>query len=108
MKPAICRRCGLPSRSFYGAVALLSRAGRPLIVNFTLRLAQLVEPDRAWRIVTSNDHSTVWDGAQTLFDFNFLALGVNPDECFALADKRRLRPGQELNVYMAQHYSKAA
>ena len=30
------------------------------------------------------------------------------DDCFALADKRRFRPGQEMKVYMADHYSVAA
>jgi hypothetical protein len=46
------------------------------LVNFALELAQHVEPNRAWRIITSQEHSTVWDGKDTLFDFNFLALGV--------------------------------
>jgi hypothetical protein len=45
------------------------------IVNFTLHLAMLAEPQRTWRIVTSARHSTVWDGKRTLFDFNFQALG---------------------------------
>src|SRR5438270_729454 len=37
------------------------------LVNFNLRLATLAEPDRRWRIITSPDHSTVWDGNWTLF-----------------------------------------
>jgi hypothetical protein len=65
------------------------------LVNFNLRLAQLVEPDRPWRIVTSQDHSTVWDGNETLFDFNFLAFGVPPDQCFAMANERHLALGKE-------------
>jgi hypothetical protein len=77
------------------------------LVNFNLRLAQLVEPDRPWRIITSENHSTVWDGDQTLFDFNLLAFGVPPDECFALANEEHLPPGQELEVHMAEHYSVA-
>lgn len=77
------------------------------LVNFNLRLAQLVEPARPWRIVTSQEHSTVWDGEQTLFDFNFLALGVPPQECFKLANKRQLKAGKELRVYLAEHWSKA-
>jgi hypothetical protein len=75
------------------------------LVNFNLRLALLVEPDRPWRIVTSRAHSTVWDGDQTLFDFNFLAFGIAPDECFRLANERRLLSGRELSVHKAQHYS---
>jgi hypothetical protein len=78
------------------------------LVNFNLRLAQLVAPDRPWRIVTSDKHSTVWDGEETLFDFNFLALGVPPDECFRLADRKRLAPGKELRVHLARHWSEAA
>jgi hypothetical protein len=71
------------------------------LVNFNLRLATLVEPDRNWRILTSDEHSTVWDGDRTLFDINFLALGISPGECFRLANGRQLRPGKELRVYLA-------
>jgi hypothetical protein len=73
--------------------------------NWALGLAQLVRPDRPWRIITSNKHSTVWDGKDTLFDFNFLALGVTPEECFSLAHKRELAPGQHIKTYFAEHYS---
>jgi hypothetical protein len=65
------------------------------LVNFNLRLAQLAEPDRPWRIVTSQDHSTVWDGKETLFDFNFLALGIPADRCFEMANEQHLAPGKE-------------
>jgi hypothetical protein len=41
-----------------------------------LKLAMQVEPNRIWHIVTSDEHSTVWDGKKTLSDMNFLALGV--------------------------------
>jgi hypothetical protein len=78
------------------------------LVNFNLRLAQLAEPRRPWCILTSDEHSTVWDGDQTLFDFNFLALGVAPEECFRLANRRQLKPGRELKVYLAEHFSAAA
>src|SRR5438067_2410817 len=55
----------------------------------------LVEPNRPWRILNSEKHSTVWDGEETLFELNFLALGVEPEDCFALASEggRELRPG---------------
>ena len=65
------------------------------LVNFNLRLAQLVDPGRSWRIVTSEKHSTVWDGKETLFEFNFLAFGIPADECFAMANVEHLRPGKE-------------
>ncbi len=56
------------------------------LVNFNLILAQLAEPKKEWRIVTSQLHSTVWDGELTLFDLNGLALfnGGAP-ECFIYA-----------------------
>lgn len=75
------------------------------LVNFNLRLAQLVEPDRPWRIVTSEKHSTVWDGSRTIFEFNFLAFGTPADECFALANGLHLLVGKQLRVYMAEHWS---
>jgi hypothetical protein len=76
------------------------------LVNFNLRLAMLVERDRPWRIITSVKHSTVWDGAETLFDFNFLAMGVDPAECFKLAYDQELKPGEYLlPVVFAAHYT---
>ena len=64
------------------------------LVNFTLRLAMLVEPDREWRIVTSEEHSTVWDGRDTLFEFNFQAFGESPRSCFFAAHDDELSPGE--------------
>jgi hypothetical protein len=78
------------------------------LVNFNLRLAQLVEPNRPWRIVTSEKHSTVWDGEQTLFEFNFLALGIAPDECFALANVDHLPLGKEYRAGRPVPWGKAA
>lgn len=75
------------------------------IVNFTLRLATLVEPKRSWRIVTSQEHSTVWDGKATLFDFNFQAFGIKASEAFRLADEKRLPVGKRLRVYFAESTS---
>jgi hypothetical protein len=74
------------------------------VVNFCLRLAELVEPGRPWRIVSSQKHSTVWDGAETLFDINFLALGIDPDEAWRLAseDGRELKAGREKRCYVLQ------
>ena len=75
------------------------------LVNFTLRLAMLVEPDQKWRIITSQKHSTVWNGDDTLFDFNFRAFGIEPNECFQLANVKELRPGKYMRVYFAAHYT---
>jgi hypothetical protein len=63
------------------------------LVNFNLMLAMRVEPKNPWRIITSEKHSTVWDGRSLLFDLNFHANGVTALECFQLADDTRLRPG---------------
>jgi hypothetical protein len=46
------------------------------LVNFNLRLAELAEPRRSWRILTSDSHSTVWAGDWTLFDLNYSAFRV--------------------------------
>ena len=75
------------------------------LVNFNLELAQLVEPKKKWRIVTSQGHSTVWDGEETLFDMNFSALGVEPDKAFNIANKKHLPIGKRLMVYYAEHHT---
>ena len=62
-------------------------------------------PDRPWRIITSDLHSTVWDGEKTLFDFNYQAMGVPPDDCFANAFEDELEPGELSEVGFAEHYT---
>ena len=67
------------------------------LVNFNLKLAQLVEPDRKWRIITSDKHSTVWDGMPKgglLFEFNYLAGGTPASKCFVIAYQQELCPGE--------------
>jgi hypothetical protein len=68
------------------------------LVNFALRLASLVEPDQPWRIITSAKHSTVWNGADLLFELNYLAMDISARECFeaACTDGRVLRIGKYL------------
>jgi hypothetical protein len=55
------------------------------LVNVALELAKLVEPDRPWRIISGKNHSTVWDGNETLFDLFYAINGVEPDECYISA-----------------------
>lgn len=86
--------------------AYVKHAACHWLVNFNLELAKLVEPKRAWRIITSDDHSCVWDGGVTLFDMNFSALGVRPNEAFNTAYKKSLPIGKRMIVYYASHYSK--
>jgi hypothetical protein len=74
------------------------------LVNFSLRLATLVEPERPWRIVTSSKHSTIWDGANTIFEFNFQAFGIHATECFNAAIGKELRPGRYRKVHFAKHF----
>ena len=74
------------------------------LVNFSLRLAMLVEPERPWRIVTSSKHSTIWDGANTIFEFNFQAFGIDATECFNAAIGKELRPGRYRKVHFAKHF----
>ena len=80
------------------------------LVNFSLRLAERVEPDRPWRIITSDSHSTVWDGTGLLFDFNLQAMGSHPERCFDLAyygsARAELLPGELLDVYFAEHWKR--
>lgn len=77
------------------------------LVNFNLKLAQLVEPKKEWQILTSQKHSTVWDGNDTLFDFNFSALGVDPQEAFDMAyeDGELIEIGKTIEIHFAEHYT---
>jgi hypothetical protein len=72
------------------------------LVNFTLRLATLVLPSRSWRILTSNHHSTVWDGKKVLFDFNCFLMDFPVDKCFERANDQELAPGAYLEVGFAE------
>jgi hypothetical protein len=47
----------------------------------------------------------VWDGENTLFEFNYLALGIGAEECFRCARQRELPVGKPLRVYLAAHYT---
>ena len=76
------------------------------LCNFWLVTAEHVLPDRPWRIITSEKHSTVWDGDETLFDFNFQAFGIDPDECFATAYDEELPVGKHRKTYVAQYWRK--
>jgi hypothetical protein len=69
--------------------------------NSLLRLAELAEPRRPWRIRTGGGHSTVWDGEETLFDFYWLALDIPASESFAMSSGRALKPGRQLRTYPA-------
>jgi hypothetical protein len=77
------------------------------LVNFTLKLAMLVMPNQPWRIITSAKHSTVWNGGDLIFDFNFQAFGISPSECFEDAfEGEQLAVGEYLKCYMAEHWKR--
>ena len=57
------------------------------LVRFNLHLAKMVDPSREWRIISSDEHSTVWDGKETIFEFNFYAMGIPADTAFEMAFK---------------------
>ena len=71
------------------------------LANFALRLAMLTEPSREWRVISSEYHSTVWDGRNTLFEFNWQAFGTPPADCFQAAFDRELPPGKYMEVGVA-------
>ena len=76
------------------------------LVNANLKLAEFAEPNREWRILTSQTHSTVWDGELTLFDMNYCAFGEPPQHSFLDAYGRELKAGKQLKVGWAEHYTK--
>jgi len=81
------------------------------LVNHNLVLAQAVRPAKPWRVLTSDKHSTVFDGDAMLFDLNFFALGVPAREAYTLAtaaDYEELPTGAHLKVYCPEHYKRAA
>ena len=84
--------------------AYVKHAACHWLVNFNLRLAGLAEPRRPWRILTSERHSTVWDGDRTLFDLNFSAFGISPQECFESARVRELPVGKYRRCGLAEHW----
>lgn len=74
------------------------------LVNFNLYVISKAEPKRDWVIVTSEKHSTVWDGDDTLYDLNFLALGIDPKEAFQLASEGEIFDiGDTLDVGYAKN-----
>lgn len=98
---AKCRNIGIMSPAYW---KYCRHSACHWIVNFALKLAMLSEPSRKWRIISSQSHSTVWDGRQTLFDFNFQAMGIDAEECYEIAmeENKELLPGKMLRVYYAE------
>ena len=53
--------------------------------NVLLEIAKSAEPEHPWRIISGKNHSTVWDGADTLFETHYLVIGRSADECYEAA-----------------------
>ncbi len=73
------------------------------VVDLCLYVARKAYPKVPWQIMTSDKHSTVWNGdtkRPVMFDVNFLALEVSAKECWQLASKgRKLKPGKWLKPW---------
>ncbi|MCP9784143.1 hypothetical protein KBY83_12615 [Cyanobium sp. WKJ7-Wakatipu] len=53
------------------------------LASHNLFVIRDLEPDRPWQIATSDKHSTVVDlERKLLFDPNFMAMGIFPEECW--------------------------
>lgn len=74
------------------------------VADLALFVATQGHPEQPWRIQTSRHHTTVWNGNRnkpTLFDINFLALGVWAEEALRIACRgRELKPGVYLKKYL--------
>ena len=50
-------------------------------------------------MITFGRHSTVWDGGDLIFDFNYQAFGVDPNECLDNAsDKEATCQAEKVEV----------
>lgn len=62
------------------------------VCDLALYAAKTEYPETPWRILSSQKHSTVWNGSTedpVLFDINFLAMGVPPEQAIKLASRGR-------------------
>lgn len=69
------------------------------LVDLHLWVAQRAEPSRSWHVVTSDLHSTVWDGEETIWDANFMAMGVSATDAIDMANgepESRILPAGEM------------
>ena len=71
------------------------------LVNYQLMLARAIMPQFDWRILTSDNHSTVWNQKSLLWDANFMALDIAPQKAFELANNELLTRGELLHVGLA-------
>ena len=65
-----------------------------------LIVAQVALPERDWVLVTSKQHTTVWDSEHTIMDANFLALNINVAEAWKMAAQQSDSKVVSLNQYI--------
>ena len=85
----------------------VKHAASAWLVNHSLELARRVRPKDQWHILSSSQHSTVYNGHGLLFDLTFQALGISAREAYERArnpDGEILPPGKHLPVYLAEHH----
>lgn len=103
-----CRGRRGPQPAFWDYVV---HAGCHWSCSLNLWVAMRAEPNRPWRIVTSSKHSVVWDGAETLWDLQYQALGVSATDAWDAAlgqpDTQELPVG-ELMLHHGADWAEAA
>jgi hypothetical protein len=60
------------------------------ISNVNLLVAMFYQPEREWRLIKSREHSTVWDGETTIFETQFLALGIPVEETINIINNSKI------------------
>jgi hypothetical protein len=70
-------------RAEYWRFALLNACH--FLTNNYLYLAQTFDPNRDWRIICNTRHSTIWDGADTIFDLQYGKINYSADQCYKTA-----------------------
>lgn len=69
------------------------------VVNGYLRLISLAEPERPWRIISSQRDSTVWDGDKTIFDITYYVFEQPAQDAFRFSFLHELMPDEYLCCY---------
>ena len=74
------------------------------VVNMNLYVAMRLMPEKPWRIVAGEDHSTVWYGEDMVFDINYFITGPDIsgwwDKLFNDPDTHILKPSEYLKLYV--------
>lgn len=73
------------------------------VCNWLLSCIEQVEPNKPWRIVTSDLHTCLWDGNRVLLDITYQGLDLSIEDSYwntmCQPSYQCLEPGQELELY---------